>query len=299
MQRRARMKRFTIIALLTLGTSILFSMPTFAASNGYAALGDSVAAGAGLSVTSSTCDRSTEAYPYIVAQSTGLALSHLACTGAKADEGIYGIQERDSVSIPAQLDQAYSSGAPSLITLTIGANDTRWTQFIRQCYYIPCGYSIDTARFNAYLVDLKLELNVIMAKIHSLSNGRAPQVIVTGYYEPLAMTPCASTEGITANEASWLAARSSSLNAAISGTVAKYSFAEFAPVSFAGHELCSTDSWIQGPSGSMPFHPTAAGQHAIATSVLSAYRVEPVEPPSNNSLSYRERALNWYERLFR
>ncbi|MNH50222.1 Lipase 2 precursor [compost metagenome] len=291
------MKRFTIIALLTLGLSVLFSTTTFAANGSYAALGDSVAAGAGLTTIDPTCGRSIEAYPHTVATSTGLSLSHYACTGAKTDEGIYDSQERHASILPAQLDQAYSAGTPSLITLTIGANDTRWTQFIRQCYYIRCGYAVDTTRFNAYLVDLKLELNIAMAKIHTLSSGTPPQVIVTGYYSPFSSATCNETSGITANEASWLTARSNSLNSAISGTVAKYSYGEFASVSFAGHELCSSDSWIQGPSSSMPFHPTAAGQQAIAASVLSHYEDAPA--PSNESLSYRERALNWYERLFR
>jgi lysophospholipase L1-like esterase len=292
------MKRFIIIAALVLGMSTLLSTTTFAANGNYVALGDSVAAGAGLSTADPLCDRSTEAYPYTVTASTGLSLSHYACTGAKADDGIYDSQEESFGIIPAQLDQAFANGTPSLITLTVGANDTRWTQFIRQCYYIRCGYSVDTARFNTYLVDLKLELNVVMAKIHSLSNGSPPQVIVTGYYNPLSSIACDDTAGITANETSWLNARINGLNKAINGTVSKYSYGTFAPVSFAGHELCTADSWVQGPSNAMPFHPTTEGQQAIATSVTSHYTGQPTQR-HDTPLSYRERTLNWFERLFR
>lgn len=291
------MKHFTVIALLVLGLSVLFSTTTFAVSGNYAALGDSVAAGAGLGASNPICDRTTQAYPYNVASSTGLTLSHYACTGAKADDGIYDSQETSLATLPAQLDQAYANGTPDLITLTIGANDARWTQFIRQCYYIRCGYGIDTARFNAYLIDLKLELNIIMAKIHTLSNGSPPQVIVTGYYNPFSSVTCSDTDGVTAGEVSWLSARVDSLDNVISGTVAKYSYGEFAHVSFVGHELCSTDSWVQGPSSAMPFHPTSTGQQAIATSVLSRYSQS--SQPIENPTSYRERALNWYDRLFR
>jgi lysophospholipase L1-like esterase len=292
------MKRFIVIAALVLGMSTLFSTATFATNGSYAALGDSVAAGAGLSTIDPLCDRSSEAYPYTVAASTGLSLAHYACTGAKADEGIYDPQEESFGTLPAQLDQAFANGTPSLITLTIGANDARWTQFIRQCYYIRCGYSVDTARFNTYLIDLKLELNVVMAKIHSLSNGSPPQVIVTGYYNPLSTITCDDTAGITANETLWLNSRVNSLNHAINGTVAKYSYGTFAPVSFAGHGLCASDSWVQSPSSAMPFHPTAEGQQAISTSVASRYAGQPTQRP-DMPLSYRERALNWYERLFR
>lgn len=293
------MKRLAIIALLTLGLSTIVSTTTFAANGSYVALGDSIAAGAGLSTADPVCDRSPQAYPYEVATSTGLTLSHYACTGAKADEGIYDEQETALAVLPAQLDQAYANGTPELITLTIGANDSRWTQFIRQCYYIRCGYSLDTARFNAYLIDLKLELNIIMAKVHTLSDGTPPQVIVTGYYNPISTTPCTDTNGITAQEAAWLSERVDRLNSAISGTVANYSYTQFAPVDFTGHELCSDDSWVQGPSSPRPFHPTAEGQQAIASSVRSYYN-EPVQSPAEEApLSYRERALNWYERVFR
>lgn len=287
------MKRFATLIILALGLAILLPVQSSAASGTYAALGDSVAAGAGLTTNDSVCGKSAEAYPYTVAATTGLTLTHTACTGAKADEGIYDSQTRNGTTLNSQLDQAFANGAPDLITLSIGANDARWTQFIRQCYYIRCGYSVDTARFSAYLVDLKLELNVIMAKISTLSSGNPPQVIVTGYYNPFSSTACTATNNLTSAEISWLRSRTNSLNTAIRGTVGKYSFADYAPVSFSGHDICSADSWIQGLNDPAPFHPTAAGQQAIAKAVLARY-TDPSPPPAQTS--YRERILNWYER---
>ena len=287
------MKRFTALIILALGLAVLLPVQSSAVSGTYAALGDSVAAGAGLASNDSLCDTSVEAYPYTVASTTGLNLLHTACTGAKADEGIYDSQTRSGTTLTAQLDQAYANGTPDLITLTIGANDARWTQFIRQCYYIRCGYSVDTARFSTYLVDLKLELNVIMAKINTLSNGNPPQIIVTGYYTPFSSTSCAATNNLTSAEISWLRSRTNSLNTAIRGTVGKYSFADYAPVNFNGHDVCSADSWIQDINDPAPFHPTTAGQQAIAKAVLAKYTA-PSPPPAQTS--YRERILNWYER---
>ena len=287
------MKRFVLILFAVLGLSVFSPSETQAASGTYAALGDSVAAGSGLAGASTACNRSSQAYPYIIAEQTNLSLQHYACIGAKADEGIYGAQERGSTEFPAQLDQAFSSGTPSLITMTIGANDARWTQFIRQCYYARCGYSVDTARFNTYLVDLKLELNTIMAKIHTLSDGDPPQVIVTGYYDPFSSTSCSDTSDLTPREVSWLEGRISKLNTAIRGTIAKYSYAKYAPVSFAGHELCTENSWVQNSTDAIPFHPTAAGQQQIADSVMAKYTSS---PSSDEPASYREKILNWYER---
>jgi hypothetical protein len=33
---------------------------------------------------------------------------------------------------------------------------------------------------------------------------------------------------------------------------------------FTGHGLCSSDPWVQGIASDAPFHPTAAGELAIA-----------------------------------
>lgn len=287
------------VGILLSAATLLLAMTTplhaSAMTGSYAALGDSVAAGAGLPSDVVPCQRSEEAYGYIVSNTTGLPIHHLACTGAKADEGLYDEQERDGYILPAQLDQAFTGGTPSLITITIGANDVRWTQFIRQCYYITCGYDFDTARYAAYLTDLKLELNVVMAKIHALSGGSPPQVILTGYYQPLAAATCSDTVNLTTSEAAWLSERTTALNQAISDTANKYSYAKYAPVSFAGHELCSSDPWIQGPTDPAPFHPTATGEVAIANAVLDQY-TQPAPPVE--ATSYRERALNWLSRYW-
>lgn len=287
------MVRAIVLSVAMLTLAIFSPLQARAVSGAYAALGDSVAAGSGLTGSSAPCHQSTEAYGYTVAASTGLPLHHLACIGAKVDEGLYGAQRREDYVLPAQIDQAFSSGTPSLVSITVGANDARWTQFIRQCYYIRCGYDIDAARYAAYLADLKLELNVAMARIHTLSAGVPPQVIVTGYYQPFSGTACADTAGLTSDEMAWLNGRTDTLNSAISGTIGKYSFANYAPVSFAGHELCSSDPWAQGPNGGLPFHPTATGQQAIAAAVLGQY-ANPTPHPENPSL--RERALEWFSR---
>lgn len=287
------MKRFGLILFIVLGLTILLPYQTVAQTGSYAALGDSVAAGSGLTGSSTICQRSPEAYPHIVAEETGLLVTNYACIGAKADEGIYDSQAREGTVLSAQLDQAFSSGTPKLITMTIGANDTRWTQFIRQCYYMTCGYSVDTARFSAYLVDLKLELNTILARIHTLSSGNPPQVIVTGYYNPFSSKTCSDTSELTSKEISWLKKRINKLNSGIRGTVSKYSYASFASVSFSGHELCATNSWVQGSTAAVPFHPTAAGQQKIADAVMDKYKTSSTtDKPS----SYRERILNWYQR---
>lgn len=84
----------------------------------YAALGDSIAAGAGLapSEADDQCQRSTQAYGYLVAQQRNLTLLHVACGGATAGD-LFTMQRVSGPNIVPQLDTAFASGTPALITL--------------------------------------------------------------------------------------------------------------------------------------------------------------------------------------
>lgn len=241
----------------------------------YVALGDSVASGAGLSEAANAsaedqvCDRSPQAYPYLIAQQLQTDVTHLACSGAKIDEGIYSEQRRSGTEIPVQLDRAFINGTPDVITMTIGANDVRWTSFIRQCYAVRCGSSIDEARAKIYRGDLRLELYRALNQIEQRSDTTPPRVLLSGYYDPFVNLDCVAVDRITMTEAAWLRQQSADLNQAIRSVVPYFDFVEYVPISFAGHELCAESSWIQGADGEAPFHPTAEGQAAIAEAFLN------------------------------
>lgn len=241
----------------------------------YIALGDSVAAGAGLpalpnaTAGDETCDRSAEAYPYLIAAALQTSVTHLACSGAKVDEGIYGAQTRAGQRIPAQLPAAFSNGTPDLITATIGANDVRWNQFIRQCYTVRCGLRVDDVRMKLYRADLRIELTRMLYQINVRSAGDPPRVLLSGYYSPLASTDCLSSR-ITAEEVNWLNTQTANLNQAILSVTPLFNFVEYVPISFTGHELCSADPWVQGIEAAAPVHPNVAGQAAIAQSFINA-----------------------------
>lgn len=238
----------------------------------YAALGDSVAAGLGLPLsgtdaTTTTCGRSTQAYAYTVAKGMNMTLIHGACSGATVGDLITK-QAVSGPNIPAQLDTAYANGAPSLITITAGANDAHWQDFIRACYATNCNNTATTTLANAYLVSLQAKLYASLTAISARSGGTPPQVVLTGYYSPLSQACTSLQSNITADEITWLNGETSALNQTIQNVASHYSFARFAAVDFTGHDLCFGDSWIQGLTDSAPFHPTAAGQQAIASSVL-------------------------------
>lgn len=240
----------------------------------YAALGDSVAAGIGLPTPDNsssnpvTCGRSPQSYAFTVASASNMTLRHGACSGATVGD-LFTKQGVKGPNITAQLDYAFAAGKPSLITITAGANDAHWDEFIRGCYASRCANSVTTGLANSYLVALQAKLYVAFTSIQSRSNGTPPPVIITGYYNPLSHDCTQYQSNITSDEIDWLSAETAALNQTIQDVSAQYNFVTFVPVDFTGHDICSGDSWIQGLADIAPFHPTATGQQAIAQAVLS------------------------------
>ena len=237
----------------------------------YVALGDSVAAGLGLSPYSdaSACDRTDQGYPKLVAQAHNFKLISLACSGATIDAGIDGAQTVNDLPIKSQLDQLYVLPKPTQISITIGANDMGWTDIITRCYTTACGSEADTAGVNARLAAVASNMQTVLQKIAAHYGASVPRVVVTGYYQllPSALASCPEMTGLDAGELTWERAQEDKLNATIQSSVAGHSFARYAAVDFSGHELCTADSWVQNISAPAPFHPTAAGQNEYVRSI--------------------------------
>jgi lysophospholipase L1-like esterase len=263
---------------------------TSASSGTYAALGDSVAAGVGLPTISDVpsgyqrCGRTAEAYPNIVASRMNLPLNHVACSGATAGD-LFTKQRSGSPNLPSQLSTAFASGTPELITITAGANDAHWLQFLQYCYTNDCANGqispanastcpitdfTTTSFANCYLAILQLKLITALATIQYRSDNHPPTTVVTGYYNPISTACSTQYPSVTTEEIRWMTAEVDALNQTIRQVVELYSFARFAPVDFTGHDVCSSSSWIQGLGARQPFHPTVRGQQEIASSVLNA-----------------------------
>lgn len=238
-----------------------------AATNGiYAALGDSVAAGLGLNGTTQ-CGQSSQAYPYYVANTGGYSLIDAACSGATAGD-LFTRQGVSGPNLPPQLDTAFASGTPTLITITAGANDVRWADFIYKCYRSECGTTTDTYAANALLTAMQLKLYYAFSEIQQRSNGTPPTVIVTGYYNPLSSRCLSQQNQVTRQELRWLNSQREALNQTIQNVAASYPFVRYAPLNFTGHDICSSQPWVQGLSAPAPLHPNSTGQAAIARAVM-------------------------------
>lgn len=249
--------------------------PVPATAGAYVALGDSVAAGLGLTpkvqvpAAETRCGRTSQAYPYTVALTMGLPLIHIACSGATAGD-LVTKQRSGSPNLPAQLTTAFAGGTPGLITITAGANDAHWLGFLRTCYTTDCSTRTSTTLANAYLTAMQFKLYYALGSIQYRSNNQPPAVVVTGYYNPVSTACTTFTQNVTAEEITWLTAEINALNQTIQNVAARYSFVRFAPVDFTGHDVCSAQPWVQGLNSPAPFHPTSEGQVVITRSVLAA-----------------------------
>ena len=91
----------------------------------YVALGDSFAAGYGLSPATKKpvpgCHQSSENYPHRIARALGLTLTDVTCSGAVTANVIAKPQKTDSGTAPVQLDALGPD--TRVVTLSIGGND--------------------------------------------------------------------------------------------------------------------------------------------------------------------------------
>jgi lysophospholipase L1-like esterase len=112
--------------------------------------------------------------------------------------------------------------------------------------------------------------------------GRVPEVVFTTYFDPLpdsavAFASCPDGAALGAAQLDYMHGLLRDLNGALADAVSAAPGARIADPgpAFAGHRWCDADPWVYGTSilvgdasSTAPFHPTPAGQRAIADAVL-------------------------------
>lgn len=242
----------------------------------YYALGDSIAAGAGLSsqyTGGSSCSVSRQSYPSIIANELDIEYKNFACNGATAGDLLTEQHlSNTSQDIEPQLTTAFQHGTPRFITITAGANDLYWEDYLRYCYQRSCGGSAQDTVVSSLRSILRTKLEAVFTSIDKRSSGNNPTVIITGYYTPLSLKCATQQSGISEESVEWLNQQVELLNKAMEQSASEYDFVRYVVVDFSGHELCTSDSWIQDLDDSAPFHPTAKGQQRIAQTITSYMR---------------------------
>jgi lysophospholipase L1-like esterase len=255
-------KRSRIIGLALLCVGLLVPAASAAAAPQYVALGDSYSSGVGTRVfyeESGECSRSPDAFGPKIAAAKGYTLSFQACSGAKTPE----VNEKQLGTL---------SATTSLVTISIGGNDSGFSNVILNCalYYFTCGSAISEA--NEFI---KNKLPGLLETTYKDIRAKATtaKVIVLAY--PKLFTKEGATCNVnflTSGNEKKMNESAEKLDAVIRARAEAMKFTIVNPTAaFESHEVCSSSEWLNGQSNplSESYHPNVNGQ-AEFTSLIEA-----------------------------
>jgi lysophospholipase L1-like esterase len=253
-------------------------------------MGDSTAAGAGLAplpgATSAgrACGRSSDSYAADLGAANGWRVLNLACNSATISQGLLGSQSRDGHTLPPQLSVAERAKHASIVIVSVGADDLRWSNMVAYCARVPnCGDRATTAYFQQQLAKFSKDYLDLLSRLAALPNQ--PQVVINRYYDPFGAQPgCLSQDGLTSTNLQILVSRLNTLNEVLAKGAAQFGFSSPQP-DFDGHQLCTPQSYVQGLADPAPMHPTAAGQLAIALADQSVLQPSTPSPGASSAPS--------------
>ncbi|WP_246236769.1 SGNH/GDSL hydrolase family protein [Actinomadura chibensis] len=271
-----------------------------ATSGAYVALGDSYSAGVGAEATVSDrnpldrCHRTSKAYYHEVAQAFRFARGSAfwACSGATIKD------LRDGRGgEPSQLGRLGAD--TSLVTLSIGGNDVGFAKVLAGCVIkLPwskscTGQGEDVA---GRLAALRQTLPGLLDEIRA----RAPRarVIVMGYPKAFSEVDGVGGDNISVSDQRWLNARAYDLGRLVQQSAAEadariaarhgQGSVEYVDAysAFAGHEVGSAAPYMNGlllnlsalEAEPRSYHPTVAGQHALAELFIEQVKKGPGRP---------------------
>jgi lysophospholipase L1-like esterase len=252
-------------------------------------IGDSTAAGYGLpwgpdwTPEDQACGRSSASYADDIAAANQWNVLNLACGGATIQNGLLGPEVLYNGDVaPPQLPRAEAATHASVIIVSVGADDLSWSVLTQLCAASAvCDDKVSTAYFDQLLGAFTRSYYELLSDLGKLPAH--PAVLVNEYYIPFGSDlGCLKKNGMTPGKAKVLLARLGQLNTVLAQGAGLFGFGVAAP-RFAGHELCTADPWVQGPSDPAPLHPNAAGELAIALADEEAFPMlspSPVELPS-------------------
>jgi len=233
-----------------------------------AVIGDSTAAGLGNPIkadpsqSDSVCGRSGDAFAAVLASANGWDVTNLACSRATVRAGLLGDQVSRSLTLPPQVAQPAVEQA-DLIIVSVGANDVNWASMLQLCAISDnCANNAEQAYFQQQLAAFSTDLLQLISALQQLPNH--PEVIINQYYDPFPDdVGCLADHGLTESKRKVLQSDLAALNSLLEASAQAAGFTTVKP-DFGGHGVCSPYPYVQGLSDPAPFHPTAAGQLAIA-----------------------------------
>jgi lysophospholipase L1-like esterase len=242
----------SLVPALTLAL-VATASPAHAAAPSYVALGDSYSSGVGTRSyinDGTSCQRSTYAYPSLLAAQKGYALNFRACSGA-------------SVADVTNTQLSALSSSTAYVTISVGGNDAGFADVLTECaqpgWASDCNGAIDGAQ--SFINNtLPGRLNTLYTAIR----GRATvaKVVVVGYPRIFMGEDCNAATWFSPSEETRLNQTADLLNGKFSAAASARGFSFANPTSrFIGHAVCDNPEWINGLSNpiSESYHPNRAG----------------------------------------
>ncbi len=241
----------------------------------YVAMGSSFAAGPRLGSpkpgTPERCARDQANYASLLAQRLGLDLVDATCSGATTAHLLSAWNE-----LPAQLDALTPD--TRLVTVTIGGNDVN---FVRNLYIAGCDPATAKRQCPAFAQPTdadwaKLEAN--LREFASQVRSRAPNARLV-FVDYVTMVPAAKTcAAVPFSQPNAVVMRQAGAKLAeITAKVAREADADLLAAGALSqtHTPCDPEPWSMGAPGSgdgAPWHPNAAGMHAVADALALKLR---------------------------
>lgn len=250
--------------LTTLVTALVafLAPPVQAAAPSYVALGDSYSSGVGTRSYLSdgtSCQRSTSAFPSLVAGQLGYALTIKACSGARIPD------------VNGQLGALTPS--TRYVTLSVGGNDAGFSSVLTECaqpgWASNCDGAINTAQ--SYI---NRTLPGALATLYSSVRTKAPnaKVVIVGYPRIFNGEDCNAATFFSPAEETRLNQTADLLNSKLAATASTRGFSFANPTSrFVGHAVCDDPEWLNGLSNpiSESYHPNRAGHSSGYTPLVA------------------------------
>jgi lysophospholipase L1-like esterase len=252
-----------LLGALALLAPLVPAVSAHAAAPTYVALGDSYSSGTGTRSyidDGTSCQRSTYAYPSLIAAARGYSLNFRACSGAK-------------VADVTNTQLSALTAATSYVSISVGGNDAGFADVLTECatpwWAGDCDGAIDQAQ--AFINNtLPGRLSALYASIRS----KAPnaKVVVVGYPRIFNGEDCNAGTWFSPEEEARLNQTADLLNSKTSAQASARGFSFANPTSrFVGHAVCDDPEWINGLSNpvSESYHPNRSGHSSGYTPTVS------------------------------
>lgn len=257
-------RALSAVAAVSAGAAVLLAPAPSQAAGSYVALGDSYSSGTGTRSylnDGTSCQRSTYAYPSLIASSRGYSLNLRACAGATTAD-------------VTDLQLSALGTGTSYVTITVGGNDAGFSSVLTECaqpsWSSDCGGAIDRA---VGIIDNALPAR--LSTLFSSIRNRAPQarVVAAGYPRVFNGEDCNAGTWFSPTEESRLNSTADLLNSRLASAASAAGFAFSSPTSaFTGHAVCDSSAWLNGLSSptSESYHPNRLGHSSGYTPLVGA-----------------------------